>query len=35
MDAKFNWIIDSLAARVTIHVAVFSVWLALAYALLK
>ena len=35
MDAKYNWLIDSFAARVAINVALFAAWLVASYALLK
>ncbi len=35
MDAKYNWLMDNLAVRVAINVAVFSAWLAAAYVLLR
>ncbi len=35
MDAKFNWLIDNLPARVAINVAVFTLWLLASYMLLK
>jgi hypothetical protein len=35
MDAKYNWIMDSVAMRVAINVAVFSAWMVAAYVLLK
>jgi hypothetical protein len=35
MDAKFNWLMDSMAARVAINLAAFVAWLALSYALLS
>ena len=34
MDAKYNWIIDSVGVRVTINVVAFAVWLAASIALL-
>jgi hypothetical protein len=34
MDAKYNHFIDSLPWRVTLNVMGFTLWLALAYALM-
>lgn len=34
MDARYNWIIDSMPIRVAINVTAFVMWLGLAIALL-
>ncbi len=34
MDARYNWVIDSVPLRVAINVMAFVMWLALAIALL-
>ncbi len=35
MDAKYNWVIDSLTVRIMINLVVFTAWLAASYALLR
>jgi hypothetical protein len=35
MDAKYNYIIDSMTWRIALNLAGFAVWLAAAIALLK
>jgi hypothetical protein len=35
MDAKYNWLIDNLAIRVTLNTAAFALWIALAIGLLE
>jgi hypothetical protein len=35
MDAKYNFIIDSMKWRIALNVAAFAVWLAASVALLK
>jgi hypothetical protein len=35
MDAKYNYIIDSVKWRIVLNVAGFAAWLALAVALMK
>jgi hypothetical protein len=34
MDAKYNWVMDSVPIRVSINVTAFVMWLGLAIALL-
>jgi len=34
MDARYNWVIDSVPIRVAINVTAFAMWLGLAIALL-
>lgn len=35
MDAKYNYIIDSMTWRIALNLAGFSLWLAASYALLR
>ena len=35
MDAKYNYIIDSMKWRIALNVAGFTLWLVTAFALLK
>jgi hypothetical protein len=35
MDAKYNYIIDSMTWRIALNVAGFAVWLAVSVALLR
>ena len=35
MDAKYNWLIDNVAIRVTLHTVAFALWIATAVALLE
>jgi hypothetical protein len=35
MDAKYNFLIDSMGWRVALNVSGFALWLALAYTLMK
>lgn len=35
MDAKYNYIIDSLGWRIMLNLTGFAVWLAAAYALME
>ncbi len=35
MDARYNWLIDNVAVRVTLNTAVFALWVAAAIALLE
>jgi hypothetical protein len=35
MDAKYNFIIDSLGWRIALNLTGFAVWLATAYALMQ
>jgi hypothetical protein len=34
MDAKYNWLIDSVSIRVTLNTVAFALWIATAVALL-
>jgi hypothetical protein len=35
MDAKYNWLIDNVAVRVTLNTVAFALWIATAVALLE
>ena len=35
MDAKYNWLIDNGAIRVTLNTVAFALWIALSVALLE
>jgi hypothetical protein len=35
MDAKYNWLIDNVAIRVTLNTVAFALWIATAIALLE
>ena len=35
MDAKFNWLIDNAAVRVTLNTVALAVWIAMAVGLLE
>jgi hypothetical protein len=35
MDAKFNWLIDNIAIRVTLNTVAFALWIGTAVALLE
>ena len=35
MDAKYNWMIDNIAIRVTLNTVAFALWIATAVALLE
>ncbi len=35
MDAKYNWLIDNGAVRVTLNTVAFAIWMALAMGLLE
>ncbi len=35
MDAKYNWLIDSGAVRVTLNTMAFALWMGTAIALLE
>ena len=35
MNAKYNWLIDSGAVRVTLNTVAFALWMAAAIALLE
>jgi hypothetical protein len=35
MDAKYNWIIDSLPIRIAINIAAFAVWFGAAFGLMS
>jgi hypothetical protein len=35
MDAKYNWLIDSVSIRVTLNTVAFALWIATAVALLE
>jgi hypothetical protein len=35
MDAKYNWLIDNVAIRVTLNTVAFALWIATAVALLE
>ena len=35
MDAKYNWMIDNAAIRVTLNTVAFALWLAVAVGLLE
>ncbi len=35
MDAKYNWLMDNMAVRVTINLTAFSAWVVAAYWLLR
>jgi hypothetical protein len=35
MDAKYNWLIDNVAVRVTLNTAAFALWIATAIGLLE
>jgi hypothetical protein len=35
MDAKYNWMIDNGAIRVTLNTVAFALWLAMAAGLLE
>lgn len=35
MDAKYNWLIDSVSVRVTLNTVAFALWMATAVALLE
>ena len=35
MDAKYNWMIDSPAIRVTLNTAAFAIWSAMAFGILQ
>jgi hypothetical protein len=34
MDARFNWMIDSMPIRIAINAAAFGVWFAAAFGLM-
>jgi len=34
MDAKYNWLIDNVAIRVTLNTVAFALWMATTIALL-
>jgi hypothetical protein len=35
MDAKYNWLIDNTAIRVTLNTVAFALWIATALVLLE
>jgi hypothetical protein len=35
MDAKYNWMIDNPAIRVTLNTAAFAIWIAMAFGILE
>jgi len=35
MDAKYNWLMDNGAVRVTLNTVAFALWIALSVALLE
>jgi hypothetical protein len=35
MDAKYNWLIDNGAVRVTLNTVAFALWIALAMGILE
>jgi len=35
MDAKYNWLIDSVTIRVTLNTVAFALWIATAVGLLE
>ena len=35
MDAKYNWLIDNVAVRVTLNTVAFALWIATAVTLLE
>jgi high-affinity nickel permease len=35
MDAKYNWLIDNPAIRVTLNTAAFALWIALAIGIME
>ena len=35
MDAKYNWLIDNTALRITINTVAFALWIATAVGLLE
>ncbi len=35
MDAKYNWVIDNAAVRVTLNTVALALWLALSLGLLE
>ena len=35
MDAKYNWLIDNVAVRVTLNTVAFALWIATAVAFLE
>jgi hypothetical protein len=35
MDAKYNWLIDNGAVRVTLNTVAFALWIALAIGILE
>jgi hypothetical protein len=35
MDAKYNWLIDNPAIRVTLNTAAFALWIALAVGIME
>jgi len=35
MDAKYNWLIDNGAIRVTLNTVAFALWIALAVGILE
>jgi hypothetical protein len=35
MDAKYNWLIDNVAVRVTLNTVAFALWIGTAIALLE
>lgn len=35
MDAKYNWLIDNVAVRVTLNTAAFALWIAAAVGVLE
>jgi hypothetical protein len=35
MDAKYNWLIDNTAIRVTLNTVAFALWMATVVALLE
>lgn len=35
MDARYNWLIDNVAIRVTLNTVAFALWIATAVALLE
>ena len=35
MDAKYNWLIDNVAVRVTLNTVAFALWIGTAVALLE
>lgn len=35
MDARYNWIIDSVPVRVTVNTVAFALWIALTVGILE